>query len=482
MKKNHDLETLKKNTITSTLSLFFQSGYSAVLGFVANLVLTIVLSPAIFGMYITVLSLISLLNYFSDVGLAASLIQKKDITDSDVTTTFTVQQGLIVALVILGFVGTNLVKNFYDLPQQGIYLYWALLVSFFISSLKTIPSIFLERKVEFQKIVMVQIVENTLFYIIVSVLAILGFGLWSFVVAVLARALVGLVMIYSLSFWMPKIGISIVSLRQLLSFGLPFQGSSFLALFKDDLIILFLAKVLNFELLGYIGWAKKWAEAPIRIIMDSISRVLFPVIARIQHEPERISSLIHKILRYQTLLLAPAMVGLMMLVPSMVEFIPKYGKWAPALPVFYIFCITAFLSSYSTPFINLFNALGKVRISFGFMLFWTITTWICTPLFTKMFGLYGFPLTQLILSVSSILVIIKAKQLLHFEILVNIYRPLMLSVIMFCMIYVLKLFIINPLYQIILMVPLSMGLYIGLAQLLFQISLINEVKELFVRK
>lgn len=473
---------LKQNTIISTFSLFFQSGYSAVLGLIANLVLTILLSPSIFGIYITVLSLISLLNYFSDIGLAASLIQKKEITDSDIKTTFTVQQILIISIISIGFLLTSFVREFYNLPQTGIYLYWALLISFFLSSLKTIPSIFLERKIQFKKIVAVQIVESTLFYICVSVLAYLGFGLLSFAIAVLVRAIVGLTMMYSISFWVPRIGISKKSLKELLSFGLPFQGSSFLALFKDDLIILFLGKILGFELLGYIGWAKKWAESPIRIIMDNISRVLFPVISRLQHEPERIRSVIQKILKYQTLLLAPAMIGLAIVMPSLVAYIPKYAKWAPALPIFYIFCFTAFLSSYSTPFINLFNALGRVKISFSFMLFWTITTWILTPVFTRIYGLYGFPFVQLILALSSIIVIVKARQLLEFEIIRPIYKPILVSIIMGLALLFIKSVISNPLYQILFMVPTGIIVYLTCSYLIFKSNLIAEIRELFVRQ
>ncbi|PIY70664.1 polysaccharide biosynthesis protein, partial [Candidatus Roizmanbacteria bacterium CG_4_10_14_0_8_um_filter_35_28] len=89
------MDDLKKKTIISTLSLFFQSGYSAFLGLVANLVLTILLSPAIFGIYIATLSIISIFNYFSDIGMAASLIQKKEIDRNDERTVFTVQQLLI---------------------------------------------------------------------------------------------------------------------------------------------------------------------------------------------------------------------------------------------------------------------------------------------------------------------------------------------------------------------------------------------------
>ena len=129
-----DKNQLKKQTILSTLSLFFQSGYSAILGFAANLVLTILLSPQIFGIYFTVLSIIAILNYFSDIGLAASLIQKKEIEDREVMTVFTVQQILIITIVIIGFFASPFIVSFYKLPAEGKFLYQALLASFFFSS------------------------------------------------------------------------------------------------------------------------------------------------------------------------------------------------------------------------------------------------------------------------------------------------------------------------------------------------------------
>ncbi|PIV08073.1 hypothetical protein COS52_04630, partial [Candidatus Roizmanbacteria bacterium CG03_land_8_20_14_0_80_39_12] len=367
MEKDERYSAIKRNGIISTLSLFFQSGYSAMLGLIANLVVTILLSPAIFGMYITVMSLISVLNYFSDIGLAASLVQKKEVSHDDFITTFTIQQLLVIIVVCIGFLGTEFVRSFYKLPPEGIYLYWALLISFFTSSLKTIPSILLERKIAFQKIVLVQIIESTVFYITIIVLAILKFGLTSFTIAVLLRSIVGLVFIYVISPWKPMFGISKTSLQVLLSFGVPFQASSFLALFKDDLITLFLGKVIGFEGVGYIGWAKKWAEAPIRIIMDNITKVLFPVLSQLQHDKEKIKQLIEKIMFYQTALLTPTILGLAMEMDDVIHVIPKYAKWAPALPLLYIFCISAFFASFSSPLINLINSLGKAKIPFIFM-------------------------------------------------------------------------------------------------------------------
>lgn len=464
------------------MSLFFQSGYSAILGLIANLVLTVLLSPAAFGMYITVLSIIALLNYFSDIGLAASLIQKKNISDDDIKTTFTVQQILIVTLITIGFFSTSFIKKFYNLPTEGIYLFWGLLVAFFISSLKTIPSVFLERKIQFQKIVQVQVLENTVFYLLAIVLAVMNFGIMSFTYAVVARAIVGLLAMYSISPWTPAFKVSVKSLKNLLSFGLPFQASSFLALFKDDLITLFLGKVIGFEGLGYIGWAKKWAESPIRIIMDNISRVLFPVFSRIQGDKEKISRLLEKLLNYQTTLLAPTLIGLMLLMEPLVNIIPRYNKWLPALPFFYIFCASSFLSSYSTPFMNLFNALGKVKISFSFMLFWTATTWILTPLFTQLFGLYGFPLNQLILSLTFAVVLYMAKKEVYFRFLQSVYRPLAAASLMGIIAYI----IINSPIQSKLLIPITIFIsaiiYFVTLRFIFKIDLIAEIKFIFSKK
>lgn len=476
MDQDSEKAKLKQRSIFSFLSLSLQSGYSAFLGLAANLVLTILLTPRVFGIYFTTLSIISLLNYFSDIGLAASLIQKKELSEEDVTTTFTVQQTLIITLILLGFAASSFIRGFYQLPQDGIYLFWSLLVSFFLSSLKTIPSVFLERKIQFHKIVIVQVIENTVFYLTVMLLALMNFGLMSFTYAVLLRAIVGVILIYILSPWKPRLGISVASLKKLLSFGIPFQASSFLALFKDDLITLFLGKVVGFEALGYIGWAKKWAESPIRIIMDNIGRVLFPVIARIQHDKEQIARLLDKVLYYQTLLLAPTLTGLALLMHVVVTVIPKYGKWQPALPLFYLFCLSAFFSSYSTPFINLFNALGKVKLSLVFMTLWTVTTWILTPLFTRMYGIYGFPFTQLILSSTFGVVILVAKRQVSFHFFRSTYASLISSVLMGVAIYVVSR-IFGPTF-VTLMVSVILGSFVYVLNLyvMFHVNLYKEVR------
>lgn len=470
---------IKKNTLVSTFSLFFQSGFSAVLGLITQLILTVQLSASIFGVYFLVQSVINFLNYFSDIGLAASLIQKKEITDDDLKTTFTVQQIMIVTAITIGYLLTPFVMRFYSFPADAAYLYWALLISFFISSLKTIPSILLERDIKFQKIVFVQIIENIVFYSVVSIAALSGLGIKSITLGVITRALVGLIVMYSISFWIPKFGISMQSLKTLLAFGLPLQASSLLALLKDDFLNLILGKMLGLEAIGYIGWAKKWAEAPIRIIMDSISRVLFPVFSRIQHDKQKMASIIEKILCYQTRLLAPVMIGLALIMPTLVEIIPKYNKWAPALPMFYIFCVSAFLATYSSPFMNLFNSIGKTKIPFFFMVYWTTANWIFTLALVKIYGPIGFALTQVILALTFVVVVWTAKKYLVFNFLPSISNSLISALIMGIIVKSIIFLLGVSFLNIIIASAVGALSYFIILLTIYKINLITEFKSIF---
>lgn len=433
-----DEKALKRKSIISTASLFFQSGYSAILGFAANIILTIYLSPEVFGIYITVLSIIILLNYFSDIGLAASLIQRKEITDDDLKTAFTVQQMLIISIVSLGLLLTRPIMDFYKLGIDGQHLYWALLFAFFISSLKTIPSVLLERNIRFHKIVVVQVVENTTFYTAVIVCAIMGFGVLSFAIGVLLRSIVGLVVIYRLSFWMPGIRITRKSLKHLLSYGVPFQSMSFLAIFKDELVNLYLGKVIGFEALGFIGWAKKWAESPLRIIMDNISKVVFPLFARVQSDPKKQKNVIEKVLKYQSMLLIPASLGMLVVLPMLIDILPKYEKWRPALPFFYIFVASSLLFSYSTPFINFFSAIGKIGLSLKFMIGWTVMMWVLVVPLSIFYGIYGFPITVLSLALTFVIVVLKARTFVKFDFLPSIMKYIISGVVMSAVCFVVR--------------------------------------------
>ncbi len=426
-----DLEAVKHRSVTGVVTITARTFALQIVAFIATFLLTVLLSPQDYGTFFVVSAVVNFLVYFSDIGLAAALIQKKDdLTDDDLSTTFTIQQILVVSIVIIAMFFSQPVANFYHFSQAGTWLFRSLVISLFLSSLKTIPSIKLERRLEFGKLIIPQIAENLIFYGVAVYLAWQGQGITSFTYAVLARSTVGLIIMYLLAPWWPKISINRPAAKSLLKFGVPFQLNSFLALIKDDFLTAFLGILLPLTQIGYLGWAQKWALFPLRMFMDSINKVTFPAYARLQHHPEALKKAIEKSLFFVSLCIFPLIIGLVVTGPAFVRLIPKYQKWEPALFALILFSVNSLWASVSTTITNTFAAVGKISINLKLMVMWTALTWIATPLLVLKIGYNGAALASAVVATSSIVPMIIIKRLFPVDIVSNIVPNLLSAVAM----------------------------------------------------
>ena len=411
-----DIAQVTKRSLTGVIALTSRTFVLQVIAFIATFLLTIFLSPQIFGFFFVVSAVINFLGYFSDIGLAAALIQKKEsLTPEDLSTTFTIQQILVGSAVVVALACSPIIAIFYGLDASGLWLLRALVISFFLSSLKTIPSILLERKLDFNKLVIPQILETVGFYVVAVLLAWQGFGIVSFTWAVIVRAVVGLTAMYIISPWRISLRLSREVARKLMRFGVPFQLNSFIALLKDDLLTVFLGKVLPFAEIGYIGWAKKWAEVPLRLIMDSVIRVTFPAFSRLQESKEHLRAAIEKTLFGLSLTIFPISVGLLFFVQPLIGIIPKYIKWEPALIAFYLLTVSSIFAGLTTPLTNALNAIGKIKVTLGLMIMWTVLTWVITLTLIRFFGFNGVPAAFLLVSTTIVIVVGLVKREVQFS-------------------------------------------------------------------
>jgi O-antigen/teichoic acid export membrane protein len=449
MEKHKDLDVVKSRSFVSVASLLAQGSYTAVLGFAAFFILTIKSGVYLLGIYNTVLAALASFNYFTNLGLAAALMQKKEVRQIDLNTAFYIQFALTCVAVIIGYAATPLVFHYYkDIPPQAVNLYWAVLASFFILSLKTIPSVLLEKDIKIYKVVIVQALEGTVFYLIIIAMVFLNFDIESLVVAVLARALLGTILIYFFSPWVPTFSFSWKSGKELLRYGIPFQSNSFLAFFKDDLLILYLGGAIGLTNLGYVTFAKKYAEFSIRLIMDNINRVAFPLFARFQSDKELLRKSLEKVLYYETISIFALVVGAMMVFDTLLKVVPGnyYEKWHLALSSFYFFSLSSLFVSLYSPLINLFNAVGKVKKSLLFMLYFTILTWVLIPPMIMIFGYVGISYAFFVMSLSFFLVLKEAKKIVSFS-LRGILKDVIIAVVgMMCVIGLLRVFLVQVLH------------------------------------
>lgn len=445
-------EVIKKRAVRGAAILTARTIAMQLVSFISIALLTFFLEPVEFGTFFVVSAVISFLSYFSDIGFAASLIQKKEkLTDEELKTAFTSQQILVILILVLLFFLTPLIKNFYNLGQDAVYLLWALSFSLLLSSLKTIPTVLMERRLEFNKWVIPQIAENIIFNATAVFLAWKGFGIASFTQAVLLRGFTGLFLTYLIQPWMPGVAFSFKSFKSILKFGAPYQVNTLLAMIKDDGMTLFLGGVLGTSGVGLLGWAQKWAYAPLRFFMDQVIKVTFPAFSRLQDEKEELANAVSKTVMFVSMLVFPSLVLLVLTVPILIQIIPKYTKWEGALFALTVLSINSALAAITTPLTNTLNAIGKISLTFKLMMMWTVLTWVLVPVLAQNFGVNGAAVGLTVVGLSSVVALFMIRKFVRINFLQAAGKPFVASMLMAVVLIIIKNFFDTSLMQVIAM-------------------------------
>lgn len=475
-------EVVKKRAASGVAILTIRTLFIQTVSFSANVLLTVFLEPAQYGVFFLVSAVINFLAYFSDIGFAAALIQKKEkLTENDLRTIFTAQQLLIALLLLIIFLATPFLKSFYHFNQAGVYLLWALAFSLLTSSLKTIPSVLLERRLEFNKLVIPQIIETVIFNLTVVYFAWKGFGVTSFTIGVLVRSISGLISTYIIQPWLPKFSFSKDSFKSILKFGIPYQMNIFLAMVKDDGMILFLGGMIGAGGVGLLGWAQKWAYAPLRFFMDQVIKVTFPAFSRLQENKKDLSDIVNKSIFYICLLVFPSLVMLVLLAPSLVSIIPKYVKWGPALFPLTVLTLTSGLAAVTTPLTNTLNAIGKISVTFKLMIMWTVLTWIFVPLFTYLYGVNGAAVGFTLVGLSSFVALYLVSKYVDINYLQNVGKPAVAAILMGVCLFMIRNFLTVSIQQIIIMAIAGLVSY-SVTIFMLEPKLLFLIKSQFKRK
>lgn len=474
------LDTVKQRSVKGVVALTGRYFVLYSITLVSQGILGALLTTSQFGVFGIVSAIINFLVYFSDIGLAAALIQKKDKIDKeDLGTTFTIQQILVAALLTGVFIASPHIQKFYNLDKSAIYLLYALGASFLMSSLKTIPSVLLERGLHFERLAVSNILESIAYNISLVYFAWKGLGLTSFTIAVLVRGVVGLTVLYIFQPWVPTFMISRKSLSKLLKFGLPYQINTFIAVLKDDGLTLVLGKVMGVSALGILVWAQKWIQIPLRVVLDNVTRVTFPAFSRMQDMKDELEKSVTKSIFFTTILVFPATIGIVILFPVVTAIIPKYSQWIPAILPLTLLSINVLFAAVTTQLTNLLNAIGKIKITSGLMIMWTALTWVFVPCLAHRYGAVGAASGYALVGLSSVVAIFIVKKYVNFSLTEGALKPFFASIVMGATLLVLRAMLPTSLATLGVSIVVGIVVYATTIFALVGVSLIEDAKKSF---
>ena len=425
------IAAIKKKTVSGAVSYFIRTIFLQGIGLFSIAVLSWYFTPEDFGIYGLVLPIVGLLTFFSDVGLAAALIQKKaEPTQEDYMTAFSVQQILswVIVIVVLVILSTGVIQA--KTGQTGFWILLSLAIAFPLASLKTIPSVILERKLLFSKLVIPQIIEQLTFNAVLIVFAIKGLGAMAYAYAIFLRSIVGVFSMYIVQPWKITVGFDKTAFFGMFNYGVKFQINDLLARIKDQLFYLALGFYFSLTEFGYINWGKNYSMYPYNLTVQNVMAITFPTFSRLQGNTQALKRAIEKSLFFVTVAIFPILIGMSIFIWPFIQLIPKWQKWEPAVFSLVFFSLSIAWSAISTPLTNTLNAIGEINKTLKLMILWTVLTWIVTPLCIYFFGFNGVAISALLISFTSVFSIIMVQRVIKFDFIDQVWRQTLASIAM----------------------------------------------------
>ncbi len=474
-----DINTISKRSIHGIFALASRSLFLQLINFAAFIIISSILSARDLGVYTAVIAIQRLLSFFTDFGLGAALIQKKeDLRREDLVTTFTIQAGITLAIFLGVLIFRDNIAAFFKLNPKGERLLLVLVFTIFLSSFKTIPSILLERHIKFSRLVLPQIAESLIFNVVLIFLVLKGYGIDGYAWGFLISSLVGIPLYYLISPWKPGLGVDRVSLSTL-KFGAQFQAKNILATIKDDFLTVILVKFLTFVEIGYIGFAQRMAFFIYRYIVDSVTKVTFSSYSRMQDQKEFLKVAIEKSLFFISLIIFPLLTGLIIVSPYIINFFPKWhNKWEPAIFSLIFFLLNAIVSSLSAVLVNVLDASGRVKTTLKLMVVWTILTWTITPILIYFMGYNGVALASFLVTLTIFITIYIVKRVVSFTFFGSIYKAAISTSIMAVVTYSLAILFAKDMLSLVFVIILGGLTYLLSISLLARKEIVEDIRKI----
>lgn len=357
--------TLAKKTAQAMAWVTLITIFTRTVGFVTQIVLARLLAPADFGLLAVGLLAINSMGLLRDLGFGAALIYKKDDSDHTAANTAFILLPIVASvLFVLVYLSAPYVAIFFDnAAVEPIVRVLAL--TFIISSFGTVPSMLLEKELEFKKKVLPETVPVAGYACVTIWLALHGYGVWSLVYGQIVSAILTAGLIWLVSDWRPTFKFDRMIAKELFGYGKHIMGASIVLFLITNIDNAIVGRVLGIEALGFYALAFTISNLPATQITHLVSRVMFPLYSKLQDNKYALGNAWLKTLKYVSMLSVPASFGILVLAPDFVNIVLG-DKWIPVIPALQILCIFGMLRSIAATCGPIFQATGNPKIITNF--------------------------------------------------------------------------------------------------------------------
>lgn len=457
----------KENGLIGNLIWKFAERISAqLISLIVSIILARLLGPSDYGTVSIVMIFITLANVFVSDGLGSALIQKKHATATDYFSVLYFNIGMSCVLYLILFFLAPFISKFYGKGYEILTPVLRILgLRIILTAVNSVQEAYISRKMIFRKFFLATLSGTIVSAAVGIYMAYAGYGVWALVAQYLVCTGVSTLVLFVTLKKRPQFIFSFNSLKELLPYGVRILGAGLLISGYQELRALIIGKIYSSADLAYYDRSRNFPNLIVTNINTSISAVLFPKMSKEQDNLERIKSTTRNSIRFSSYIMCPMMLGLAAVAEPFIRLILT-DKWIDCVPLLQWFCIIYLFQPIHSANMQAIKGLGRSDIYLKLeiikkvieMIVLLAVMWIsvdaivigmaiCTTLFTF---INAYPNIKLLNY--------KFK-----EQMADILPCLIMSAIMFIIVYSVGLIPMQDMVKLLLQVVTGLGVYIALS-------------------
>lgn len=324
--------------------------------FVLSIILARLLMPEDYGKLSLVHIFTGIMNAITLTGFGSALIQRKDTTDTDFSTTLIFSFGVAAAAYLLMFLCAPV---FSFIMEQDITAYLRVSsLSLMISSVNAVVHARAIRALKFYKLFIASICGVIVSAVVGIYMAYKGFGVWALVAQHLTTALVNTVVSILICDWKIKLRFSLESVKKIYSFGWKVTMSAAVDAVYRQLRSLVIGKKYSATDLAFYDRGLQYPNLIINNVDTSIASVLAPVLSRKQDDLLGLKNMVMRGVKTSSVILFPLLIGLAVCAEPIV-LLMLTEKWLPCVPYLQVLSVALMLKPIQTANLQGILALGR---------------------------------------------------------------------------------------------------------------------------
>lgn len=300
-----------------------------IVSLVSTLLLARLLVPEDFGLVAIATALLEIVSAATNLSLGNALIRHADPSDDHFHTTFTLSIIRSVSIGSILALAAWPVGYFYH-DSRLVPIMLAFGGSVMVIGFANPKLIVFSRNLVFSQDFFLQVSQKVAAFVTSLVLALIYHSYWALVFGVVASQVTYVIVSYALLPHLPRIGLK--HWRELFSFSFWMTLQDLLYTISWGMDHLLIGALVGRSALGHFSVSSNLAATPMREAGLQITKLLFPGLARVMHEPDRIRAAYTSAQALLTSVMLPVGVGIALCAkPAVLLFMSN--EWLPVIPV-----------------------------------------------------------------------------------------------------------------------------------------------------